>query len=494
MSVPRVIVIGAGIAGLATSIRLAVQGCRVTVYEKNSFPGGKLSLVEQDGYRFDAGPSLFTEPGLIEELFRLAEEPVEPYFSYREVPNSCRYFFANGKVVNAYTDRSALLEEFTGKLGEPAAVLSKYLDNAEKTYNNIGNIFISHPVHKIRNWFRKDILKGMAACNPFLLYHTLNEYNENRLTTGEAIQIFNRFATYNGSNPYRAPAILSLIANLELNRGVFYPAGGMISIANALYRLAMKKGVSFEFGKNVTRIIHTGSHARGIVADNENIFSDIVVADTDIHFTYSRLLHQPAKAAAIAKKEPGSSAVVFYWGIKKQFPNLDLHNILFSAAYKNEFEHIFDNKCLYKDPTVYINITAKMESGHAPEGCENWFVMINAPSATNVDWNSQIPLIRQQVLKKIRGMLKEDIEPLIETEQVLHPGIISDATNAFRGALYGQSANTRRGAFFRPPNYDKNFPGVFFCGGTVHPGGGIPLCLKSAAIVSELVKKSKPGH
>lgn len=494
MSVPGVIVIGAGIAGLATSIRLAVQGYQVTVYEKNPLPGGKFSLVEQDGYRFDAGPSLFTEPGLIEELFHLAGEPVEPYFSYREVPNSCRYFFTNGKVINTYTDRNALLEEFAGKLGEPPAVLSRYLDNTERIYNNIGNIFISRPVHKIRNWLRRDVLKGMAACSPALLYYTLNEYNENRLTTGEAIQIFNRFATYTGSDPYRAPAILKQVANMELNRGVFYPTGGMISIVDALYRLALKKGVSFMFGKNVTRIIHTGAHTKGIVADDQNIFSDIVVADTDIHFTYSRLLHQPGKAAAVAKKESGSSALVFYWGIKKQFPNLDLHNILFSAAYKNEFEHIFDNKQVHKDPTVYINITAKMEPGHAPEGCENWVVMINAPSATNIDWDSKIPLIRQQVLKKIRGMLKEDIEPLIETELVLHPGIISDATNAFRGALYGQSANTRRAAFFRPPNYDKNFPGIFFCGGTVHPGGGMPLCLKSASIVSELIQKSVPRH
>ncbi len=494
MSEPRAIVIGAGVAGLAVSIRLATQGYQVTVYEKNSTPGGKLSLVEQDGYRFDAGPSLFTEPGLIEDLFDLAGEPIQPYFSWQPVPVSCRYFFTNGKIANAYTDRVSLLNEFGEKLGESAEILDKYLNNTAKTYDAIGSIFMGQPVQKSKTWLRKTVLGGLAVLNPSLVYHTLNEYNENKLTTGEAIQIFNRFATYNGSNPYSAPAMLSLISNVELNRGVFYPDGGMISITNALYKLAMKMGVVFEFDKPVSRIIHTGTACKGVVVDNENIFSDIVVTDADIHFVYSQLLRQPRKAAALAKREASSSAVVFYWGVGKRFDNLDLHNILFSGAYKTEFEHIFLHKNLYKDPTVYINITAKMESAHAPADKENWFVMINAPSGTTVDWEAQIPLIRQQVLKKIRGTLKEDIEPLIETEKVLHPGLISSNTNAFRGALYGQSSNTRKAAFFRPANYDKDFPGLFFCGGTVHPGGGIPLCLKSAEIVSELVRTSQSVH
>lgn len=494
MSASKAIVIGAGIAGLAASIRLAVQGYQVVVYEKNSIPGGKISLIKKDGYQFDAGPSLFTEPALIEDLFRLANEPMEPYFSWQTVPNSCRYFFTNGKVVDAYVDRAALLQEFATKLGEPGEVLARYLDEAEKTYISIGQTFMEQPVYRLKNWFSKDTLKGIAALRPSLVYHTLNEYNENNLTTGEAIQIFNRFATYSGSNPYSAPAMLSMIANIELNRGVFYPRGGMISIVTALHQLALKKGVVFEFDKQVTRIIHTGSACRGVVIEKENIFADLVVADADVHFVYSELLHQPRKAAILAKREASSSAVVFYWGIGKRFPNLDLHNILFSAGYKAEFEHIFLHKDVYKDPTVYINITAKMEPGHAPEGKENWFVMINAPSGTDIDWDKQIPLIRQQVLKKLRGMLKEDIEPLIETEQVLHPGTIHTHTYAFRSAIYGQSANTRKAAFLRPPNYDSDFPGVFFCGGTVHPGGGIPLCLKSAEIVAGLVANFEAKH
>ncbi len=490
----RVIVIGAGVGGLATAIRLAVLGYQVTVYEQNSSPGGRISLLESDGYRFNTGPALFTDPHLIEELFHLAEEPVASCFSYQELTNSCRYFFFNGKVANAYTNSSALEREFADKLGEPEKMLGKYMETAERVYRGIGDVFTSRPIYRCSEWWKKGVWKGITSCNPSLLYHTLNEYNERHLTTGEAIQVFNQFAAYAGSSPFRSPAMLIMIAHLALSSGVFYLKGGMgmTSMVQALYKLALKKGVLFQFGKKVTRIIHTGSMVRGVVVDDENIYSDIVVADADIHFVYSRLLRQPAKAACIAGKEPGSSAVVFYWGIKKLFPKLHLHNILFSASCKHEFEHIFGKRILHKDPTLHISITSKMESGQAPEGCENWVVMLNAPSDAGIDWSSQLPQIRQQVLKKIRGMLKEDIEPLIEVEQVLHPGIIRDATNALHGALYGQSAHTLRGTFFRPSNFDKDFPGVFFCGGTVHPGGGVPLCLKSAAIVSELVKKAFP--
>ncbi|MBX3239796.1 MAG: phytoene desaturase [Chitinophagaceae bacterium] len=494
MSTPKAIVTGSGIAGIAAAIRLAIQGYSVTVYEKNSYPGGKISLVEKDGYRFDSGPSLFTEPWLIEELFWLADEPMESYFSYEPVPNSCRYFFTNGKIVDAWTDREKLLQEFEQQLGEPREVLSSYLEKAGKIYENIGEVFFDRPMYRSA-WLNKKILKAVASFRPGLVYYTLNEFNEQQLTTGEAIQIFNRYATYNGSSPYSAPAMLSMISAIELDTGVFYPAGGMISIANALYELAVKKGVRFEFNRNVSRIIHTGSQTKGVVLDGKNIFSDIVVSDADVYFTYRDLLDRKREAAALTRKEPGSSAVIFYWGIKKEFPQLQLHNVLFSAEYKAEFNHIFTLKKTYKDPTVYINITSKMEEGHAPPGKENWFVMINVPAiGTSAEWEKEIPYIRQQVLKKLRGMLKEDVEPLIETEQVSHPGILERDTNSFRGAIYGMSSNTRRGAFRRHPNSVSGLPGVYFCGGTVHPGGGIPLCLKSAEIVGTLVKKRTADH
>ena len=181
--------------------------------------------------------------------------------------------------------------------------------------------------------------------------------------------------------------------------------------------------------------------------------------------------------------------MIFYWGIKKEFSQLGLHNILFSDKYDVEFDHLFNKKTLFNDPTIYINITSKMEANQAPDGCENWFVMINAPTNNGQDWATMIQEAKKHIVQKINRILKTDIETFIETEEVLNPVTIEQKTSTYQGSLYGTSSNSKFAAFFRPSNFSSEINGLYFCGGTVHPGGGIPLCLKSAYITSELIKK-----
>lgn len=494
MNSPTAIIIGSGVAGMAAAIRLAVQGYSVTVYEKNSYAGGKLSLLEKNGFQFDVGPSLFTDPAELEDLFVYAGENIQEYISYSKVACGCKYFFANGKIFHSWTDREKLLEEFEEKLGEPKQNVEAYLNKAAHLHHSIGSVFLNNPLQKRKNWFKRLFIKALGAVRPYMLFDTLNEYNQATFKTGEAIQLFNRFATYNGSNPYKAPAMLSIIPHTELNEGVYYPKGGMISITNALHQLAVKKGVQFIFNADVSRIICADNHTKGIVINGENVFANLVVSNADVYYTYRQLLADERTALKISKAEKSSSAIVFYWGINKQYPQLELHNLFFSAEYKAEFDSIFITKTLYKDPTVYINITSKMEEGHAPAGKENWFVMINVPSGNKQNWAEFVAYARQQILKKLRGMLKEDVEPHIETELVLHPSAIEANTGAAGGAIYGMSSNTKSNAFLRHPNFSKEIKGLYFCGGTVHPGGGIPLCLKSAKIVGELVEQAGIQH
>lgn len=485
----KAIVIGSGVAGLAAAIRLSVQGYTVTVYEKNSEPGGKLSIFKKDGYSFDTGPSLFTDPDELKALFDIAGESIEEYITYSKLDASCKYFFPNGKIVQTWADRNKLAGEFTEQVGEPGDNITKYLQRSANAYNTIGSVFLNSAFQKRSEWKKPSFLKALMAARPYLLFKTLNTYNEESFSTGEAIQLFNRFATYNGSDPYRAPAMLSLISHVELDNGAYYPKGGMISIINALFKLAVKKGVTFVFNATVQRIICVGNEAKGIVVNDSNIFSDQIISNADIFFTYKNLLRDEKSAMRIQKKEQSSSAVVFLWGIKKQFPQMHLHNIFFSGDYKAEFKTLFQLKSIYKDPTVYINITSKMESGHAPEGKENWFVMVNVPAGHKPDWEKTIPFLKQQVLKKLRGMLKEDIEPLIETEEIVSPPELEKNTYTLGGAIYGISSNNKKNAFLRHPNFSKEISGLYFCGGTVHPGGGIPLCLKSGKIVGEMVEE-----
>lgn len=488
----KAIVIGAGIAGLASAIRLAVQGMEVTVYEKNSYPGGKLSHFTIGDYQFDAGPSLFTQPQHLEELFVLAGEPIEDYFSYRKLPVSCHYFYEDGTMVKAYADRDRFDGELVEKLGETPGTLATYLNRSERIYRDIGSVFLQHSLHKTATLFKAKILRALKATRWPYLFRTMHQLNSRYFRNAKTVQLFNRYATYNGSNPYQAPGILSLIPHLEHNEGSFYPKGGMISITNALYQLALRKGVHFYFNTPVQRIIHTEGKVSGVVVNNKNRIADIVVSNMDVYFTYRHLMNDTSKAQQVLQQERSSSALIFYWGIRKTFPQLDLHNIFFTPDYQAEFDHLFRLKKIYHDPTVYINITSKCEPGvQAPEGCENWFVMVNAPANIGQDWETYRALYREAIIKKLNRLLQTDLEPLIEAEEVLDPVLIESRTASYMGSLYGTSSNSAMAAFLRHPNFTNAVKGLYFVGGSVHPGGGIPLCLLSTKIMSEIVATNR---
>ena len=494
MSNKSAIIIGSGVAGLATAIRLAVQGFQVTVFEKNNYPGGKLTAFKKDGFHFDAGPSLFTQPKNIEELFELAAEPIENYFSYQPVAIACKYFYENGTIIKAPANAENFGKELEEKLGEPAIAIETYLNQSKKIYDNIGTIFLNYSLHKRKTWLNKRVIKALRTAKYSYLFKTLHQQNNKTFRSAEAVQLFNRYATYNGSNPYKAPGMLRLIPHLEYNEGVFYPAGGMISITNALYNLALQKGVQFHFNAPVQKIIFNEGKVKGVVVNDENIESYIVVSNMDVYFTYKLLMNDAGKAKQILKQERSSSALVFYWGIKKEFEQLELHNIFFSDNYKAEFDCLFRKKTMHTDPTVYINITSKMEKSQAPEGKENWFVMINAPANAGQQWEVLKQEARKIIIEKLNRLLQTDIEPLIETEEILDPVSIEEKTASYQGSLYGTSSNSKLAAFLRHPNFTGSVKNLYFCGGSVHPGGGIPLCLKSAKIVSELIQTKKHNH
>ncbi|MSP07757.1 MAG: phytoene desaturase [Chitinophagaceae bacterium] len=473
---------------MATAIRLKLLGYNVDVFEKNDYPGGKLSHFETNGFRFDAGPSLFTSPHLIEELFTLANEPIASYFTYEKLSVACNYFYDDGVCIKAYTNKDAFAKELQQKTNEPTKNLYQYLYNSSTAYNQIAVIFLRHSLHTIQTLFKAPIIKAISKLKLAYLFKSLNDYNETAFRSPKLVQLFNRFATYNGSNPYKAPAMLSLIAHLEHNEGAFYPKGGMISITNALYRLALKLGVQFSFGKSVQNILTQNNCVTGVMVDNDQQNAAIVVSNMDVYFTYKNLLNDSTSAAKVKKQERSSSALIFYWGMNKTFPMLDLHNIFFSGDYKAEFDAIFNTGLPFNDPTVYINITNKLEPGeHAPLGKENWFVMVNVPANNGQDWTSLEQFYRQVIIQKLNKIIGENIASFIAVSEVLTPVTIESKTASYMGSLYGTSSNSRMAAFMRHPNYSKTTGGLYFVGGSVHPGGGIPLCLSSAAIVSNLI-------
>jgi phytoene desaturase len=484
----KAIIIGAGVAGLACAIRLAVQGFEVQVFEKNKYPGGKLYVFEKDGYRFDTGPSLFVQPQNIEELFALAGENIHDHLHYKPVETACKYFYEDGTIINAYTNAKKFAKEVEQKTGEPAQHVITYLKDSEKIYKNIAGIFLNHSLHKKETWLNAYIFHALASTKLHYLFTTLHTENRKNFLNDHVVQLFDRFATYSGSDPYKAPAMLKLISHLEINEGVYYPPGGMMAINNALFDLAVKKNVQFFFNATVQKIITSNKKAKGITINNESVFANVIISNADVYFTYRDLLNDEQTAEKILQRERSSSALVFYWGINKEFPQLELHNIFFSNNYEAEFNSIFNKKKPFSDPTIYINITSKMEPGiHAPIGKENWFVMVNVPSGESINDPSIIHAYKKNILAKLNRILHTSIEPLIESETVLYPKLIETQTASYSGALYGTSSNSIQAAFLGHPNFSKHIQHLYFAGGSVHPGGGIPLCLKSAKITSNLI-------
>jgi phytoene desaturase len=322
----------------------------------------------------------------------------------------------------------------------------------------------------------------------------LADYNAEVFKDERLQQFYNRFATYNGSSPYQTPGIMSMIPHLEQYFGTYFPKGGMHQITMSLFELAKDIGVKFHFNSKVDKIVVERKKAIGIEVGGKRILADIVVTNSDVVPTYRKLLKGHKAPEKVLKQPRSSSALIFYWGITKEFPQLDLHNIFFSKDYKNEFDYIFNKKTVHEDPTVYINITSKDHPSDAPKGCENWFTMINVPSNTGQDWDGIIKKARNNIIAKLSRLLNEDVSRLIDFEDVLDPRRIESNTQSYQGALYGASSNNKYAAFLRHPNFKQSIKNLYFCGGSVHPGGGIPLCLLSGKIVSDLIHKSNNGR
>ena len=482
----KVIVIGAGIAGIASAIRQAVKGHEVAVYEANAYPGGKLSEFRSGDFRFDAGPSLFTMPQYVDELFSLAGKNPKDEFTYEELETVCRYFYEDGTRINAWANRDKLAEEIALKTKDPASSVHQFLDYSARIYDITHAIFLEKSLHRLRSFLNWETLKAVFRFPKIDPFRSMNTANTDFFTDDKTIRFFNRYATYNGSNPYKAPATLNVIPHLEQHFGAYFPKGGMVAITQSLVKLAENLGVKFNYQARVEEILVEDKKVKGIRLNGEIIPADRLISNMDIWFTYRQLLKKEGAPKRILSQERSSSALIFYWGVKAEFPELDLHNIFFSEDYKKEFAAIWEQQAIDADPTIYVNISAKYQTEDAPKGAENWFVMINVPANTGQNWDKLIAEARKNILQKLSRMLNRDIAPLIVTEEILDPRSIEQKTASYQGSLYGTSSNNQFAAFLRHANFSSKIKELYFVGGSVHPGGGIPLALLSAKIVDDL--------
>jgi phytoene desaturase len=350
-------------------------------------------------------------------------------------------------------------------------------------------LFLERPLKLSRLYRTKEFWQGISRIPQLPLFGTYTVQLKKYFKNPKTIQYFQRYATYNGSSPYKTPALMQLLPHVEQGIGAFIPNKGMYDITHQLFELAKRQGVEFIFNAKVNEIIIEEGRAAGIRLEKNKIEkADLIVSNMDVYPTYKKLIPREREPKVILMQEKSSSALIFYWGIKNYVnKSLNIHNIFFSGNYIEEFQNIFEKDTLANDLTVYVHVTSKHIPTDAPAYGENWFVMVNAPNNKGQDWDKIVEKARKNIIQKLESMLGDKIEDKICCEHIWTPRGIQEDTSSHLGALYGNASNSASAAFFRHANDSSRIKGLYFVGGSVHPGGGVPLAILSAKTMSDLI-------
>lgn len=489
---PTVGIVGAGLGGLSSAIYLSSSGFKVKIFEKNDKLGGKLSYIMEKGYYFDIGPTLLTMPSIIEHLFSSAGENIHNFIEATKIEPVCRNFFSNGTCIDTNSEVEKMKSELNKIYPLAGLDFEKYLNYSKKLYENTADIFLFEPFQELRYILKKRSLPVHRVL--FLdAFRTIDKANRSFFKDERLVQLFNRFATYNGSSPYLAPATLNVIPYVEYGIGAYYVNGGMYKLIEAIEILARKLEIDVELNTEVDRIIIDNKTAKGISHSGINEYFDFVVCNSDVVESFNNLVQGFEKERKnLNKLEPSLSGMLFLWGVKTKSENLKHHNVFFSNDYQSEFKQIFEERKAPDDPTIYISISSKTNPEHAPQDSENWYVLLNMPYLDVFqDWDSEVRKMRSAVFKKLKKF-GIDIENKIEYEKVLTPKEFYNLYRSNKGSIYGISSNSRMTAFKRPPNRNRIIKNLYFATGSAHPGGGIPLTILSGRHCADLIKsKSK---
>ena len=502
----RVAVIGGGLGALSGAIRLAQLGFSVQLFEKNPKIGGKVNEVILHGYRFDTGASLLTMPFVIDELFDFAGTKRSDYLDFVPIDPICRYFFPDGSMMDASADNAKMETAIAQLSPNDVNAYKRFLKYAERIYDLTAEIFMFTPIHEFRKLMRPRYFRTLFRLHQIDPFRTVHQSVSRFFSDPRLVQLFDRYATYNGSDPFQAPATLNIIPYIEYGLGGYYIKGGIYRLVEALETVARERGVQIYTSAEVERICSVGNQqVNGIQVNGETIDADYVLCGADAVVAYHELIeghqHQREK---VNQLEPSLSGMVLLWGVKGKHPRLVHHNIIFSSDYNTEFRQIFSDKRVPDDPTIYIAITNKTDrtenarhiqasehrvsgTAHAPADGENWFVLLNMPSlAPGQMWEKEKVRMRAVVLSRLK-QLGFDIADHIAVEQIYTPEDFAELYASHRGSIYGVSSNSKTTAFKRLPNRSRLLKGLYFAGGSVHPGGGIPLVMLSGKMAATLI-------
>ncbi len=483
-----VLIVGAGIGGIATAARLARNGYRVTVVEKCEMPGGRCGQMTVQGHRFDTGATLFIMPELYSETYSALGERMEDQLDLRRIDPTYHLHFQDNTQLMLTSDLPEMLAQLEAI--EPGSFERMLHYLAEGRY---------HYELSLPNLIGRDFRSLTEFINPrmisiFLRLKALTRhtsYASRFFKTPRLLMAFTFQDMYMGLSPYESPATYSLMQSTELSDGLFYPLGGMYRIVESLTGIAGKLGVRFLYNAPVEKILVEGGRATGVeLSDGQRLSADILVANADLGYVYRQLLPDDGEASRIDRKEYGCSAVMFYWGLDKLYPQLGPHNLFFCGDYRKGFEDIFKNTRMPEQPNFYIHAPVRIDPSAAPAGADTLYVAVpvgHIRARKPQDWPGIQAHARAFMLERLAQLGMADIESHIKVELSFGPQDWQRRYNLTRGCAHGLSHKLTQMAYFRPHNRHKRYRNLYFVGASTHPGTGVPTVLVSARLTTQRI-------
>ncbi|KAF7715188.1 Uncharacterized protein PECH_005575 [Penicillium ucsense] len=490
------IVVGAGAGGIATAARLAKAGYKVTVVEKNSFLGGRCSLVHHDEFRFDQGPSLLLMPECFQQTFEeLGTTPEKENVKLLTCDPNYRIWFSDGDHLEMSTDIAKMkpqIERLEGANGLEGVF--GFLKESGAHYDLAMEHVLCKDFPNIFAMLRPGLVKSLLALHPFeSMFSRVKRY----FKSDKLRRAFTFASMYLGMNPFEAPGTYSLLQYTELAHGILYPEGGFVKVLEAVARVGERLGVTFRLNTPVASIIQgPDGSARGVrLESGEELLADVVVINADLVYAYNNLLPQTNYAKSLTKRKASCSSISFFWSFDRVIDELSVHNIFLAEEYKESFDSIFHRHQLPSDPSFYVNVPSRIDPTAAPKGKDSAVVLvpvghIDDDPSNPQDWDALVDRAREAAFKTIeartgaKGLRESIIRETVET-----PTSWKAKFNLDRGAILGLSHSFFNVLSFRPQNRHPDIKGLYFVGASTHPGAGVPVALMSAKVTTDLIQK-----
>lgn len=487
-------VVGSGLAGLTAACTLAARGHQVTVFEKNSWLGGKAAVLEENGFRFDMGPTILTLPSVLRRVFGEAGRKLEDYVNLVELDPQWRCFYDDGSRLDLMKSPEAMAGEISQLTGQKSQGdrYHAFINYSKILHEMSDKYYFWRSIESLRDMLLNGSLldtQGLKYVSKMGLSRSLAQTVRKYAPDPRVAQLLDHFTQYVGSSPGASPSILASIAHMQVAEGITYPIGGTRAIPEALVKLAGELGVEFCPNTEIVQFHTSGARVVGLTDQHGRRYDfSAIVSNSDAIRTYTELIGEEKNRGFNPNKyEAACSGIVLYLGLDRRYEQLEHHNFVFSRDAEEEFTTIYDKGEPAPDPTCYVCAPAKTEPAVAPEGGEALYVLVHTPYLrSHHDWSVMFPEQRAKIIAKLESCAGlENLEQHIVSESYLTPQDIHDRYRVLNGAIYGLASHGKVNGAFKPGNRSRQFENLYLAGGAAHPGPGMPMVMMSGWIAAD---------